>query len=135
MGGVIADPKLLFDQHSHAGSGPDCPAKSVVLSSSVQQGGQLCQLRSTQPRLWARRRLMTQRLGSLGLGFFDRLTHGSFGSAESVCDGFLFPSGFIPLPATKPSAFAPIFGKGFFLAHPSFLGFLFENFRPSCSGQ
>ena len=120
MGWMIPDSKLLLDQYCHSRCGPDRPAKPVVLGTFLQQIGQLGALLSRKSRLRARRRLMTQRLGSLRLGFFDPLTHGSFRHAESVSDIFLFPTLFVQLPAAQSSAFAPIFGKRFFLAHTSF---------------
>ncbi len=111
MGGMIPDSELLLDQHCHSRCGPDRPAKPVVLGSFLQQIGQLGALFSRKSRLRARRRLMTQCLGSLRLGFFDPLTHGSFGHTEGVSDVFLFPPLFIQLPAAQSSAFAPIFRK------------------------
>ncbi len=63
---------------------------------------------------------MTRCPGCLRLGFFDPLTHGSFGHAEGGSSVFLFPPLFIQLLAAQSSAFAPIFRKRFFLAHTSF---------------
>ncbi len=117
---MIPDTKLLLDQHRHPSRGPDLAAKPVVLGSFGQQVGQLGTLLLSQFRLWTGRWLVAQRIRTIFLGSAHPLTHRAFGHPEGLRDVFLSPALLIQLPGTQAAAFAPVFGKGFFLAHTPF---------------
>src|SRR5712691_9333100 len=120
MGRMITDAKVLLDQHGHPRRGPDFAAKPVGSCSFGKQVGQLSQLVLSQFGLRARRRLMTQGLLSLRFGTAYPLTDRPFGHAQRLGNVFLFPTGLIQLPSAQATIFAPVVGKGVFLAHTSF---------------
>ncbi len=120
MGWMIPDAKLLLDQHRYPSRGPHFAAKPIVLGSFGQQVGHLGTLFLSQFRLGTGRWLVAQRTRTIFLGSAHPLTHRTFGHAEGLRDVFLFPALLIQLPGTQAAAFAPVFGKGFFLAHTPF---------------
>ena len=124
---MIADAKVLLDQHCYPSRGPDLAAKPVVLGSFGQQVGQLHTLLLSQFRLGTGRRLVAQRIRTIFLGSAHPLTHRAFGHPEGLRDVFLFPFLLIQLPGTQSAAFAPVFRKWFFLVHTSFIGWLAQQ--------
>jgi hypothetical protein len=119
MGWMIPDAKLLLDQHCHPSRGPGFTAKSIVLGSFGQQIRQLGTLFLSQFGLGTWRRLVAQPIWTILLRPMHPLTYCTFRDSQGLGDVFLFPALLIQLPATQSSAFAPIFWKGFFLAHTS----------------
>ncbi|EFH88719.1 hypothetical protein [Ktedonobacter racemifer] len=120
MGWMPPDAKLLLDQHCYPSSGPGLAAKPIVLGSFGQQAWHMGALFLSQFWLGGWRRPVAQRIRTIFLRSTHLLTYRALSDSLGLGDLFLFPALLIQLPGTQSSALAPIFRKGFFLAHASF---------------
>jgi hypothetical protein len=105
---MVGDAKLQANDDGDPTTGPHVSTKPLGGRATLEEFGQAGELLAWQAACSTRRRVMPERLGTLGAGTAHPLTDGSFADAKRLGNPALSPPVLLEVPGLKPSGFFPV---------------------------